>query len=335
MWRTVGHHKALNTLKRSLLAGRLSHAYLLAGPRNVGKMTLALDIAWMVNCIGEEPPCGECQQCRRIGEGLHADVRVVGIDTQETAKVRGRVTIGIDQVREVQREASLKPYEGRHRVFIVDGAEYLTEEAANCFLKILEEPPEQVMLVLLTAEVGALPSTLVSRCQLLELRPLPVSTVARELETRHGADQQKAEEIARLSGGRLGWAEQAMSSPELLERRDQRLATIESTIRGGLEERFAYAGRLASTFGSDRESARQELALWLEWWRDLLMVKEGAQELVTNQSRADTLGSAAEVLGAADIATALSAIGETTEHLERNINARLALEELMLALPRI
>ena len=218
MWRTIGHDKALNVLRRSLDAGRLSHAYLLAGARHVGKMTLAMDLARAVNCLEDQVPCGRCGQCGRIDRRLHADVQVVGVQADETGEGRGRVAIGIDRVREVQRDASLKPYEGRSRVFIFDGAEHLSEEAANALLKTLEEPPDQVVLILLTADAGALLPTLVSRCQVLELRPVPSSLIAAELEAHHNVDAARADEIARLTNGRPGWAVNAAASPRFWKR---------------------------------------------------------------------------------------------------------------------
>ena len=333
MWRTIGHDKAINALRRGQQEGRLSHAYLLVGPRQVGKMTLAVDLARMVNCLGDDGPCGECGQCRRIADGLHADVRVLGLDTPPSGDGRSRVAIGINQVREVQREATLKPYEGRCRVFIFDRAEHLSEEAANSLLKILEEPPEQVIMVLLASDAGGLLPTIVSRCQQLQLRPLPVPRVAHELEARYDADHEKAEEIARLSGGRVGWALEALSEPDLLARRAERLSAIESAVRGGLEERFSYSAKLAHSFGADRESTLQELALWQEWWRDVLVIKEGAPDLVTNLCRVDTLRPVAVALSAEQIADAIMTVQETLDNLDRNINPRLALDELMLAMP--
>ena len=334
MWLTVGHTKAVGTLERSLSGGRLSHAYLIVGPRHVGKMTLALDIARAVNCLGEDPPCGECGQCARIIAGLQADVRVVGLDGQEGGEPTSRVAIGIGQVREVQRESSLKPYEGRCRVFIVESAEHLSDEAANGLLKILEEPPDQVMLVLLALGSENLLPTIASRCQRLELRPLPISLVARELERRGDVDREQAEEIARLSKGRLGWAIRAIASPELLEGRISTLEAIEKVVLGGLEERFAYAASLAGRFRDGREAVRQEMGLWLEWWRDVLLLKEGVPESVTNRLRIDAMREMAGGLSSALVVEALRAVEETCEHLDRNVNPRLALENLMLAMPR-
>ena len=334
MWKTIGHDRAVTSLRRGLELGRTSHAYLVTGPAHVGKMTLALDLAAALNCVGSDGPCGQCSQCRRISGGLHADVRVIGLEGEDAPQGRWRVSISIDQVREVQREANLKPFEGRCRMFIFNGAEHLSEEAANSLLKLLEEPPEQVVLVLLTSDARTLPATIVSRCQLLELRPLPMATVVEVLREGHGADPATATEIARLSGGRLGWALDALARPELLRNRTERLRAIEQTVGAGLEDRFSYATALASSFLRSREVAREELRLWLDWWRDLLLVKEGAADYVTNLSRDDTLTEMAGSMTSAEISYAITSVLETWEHLERNVNARLALEELMLVLPR-
>ena len=334
MWQTIGHVKPVNVLRRSLEQGRIAHAYLLAGPPQVGKMTLALDLAQALNCVEDEKPCGSCSQCSRISRGLHADVQVIGLKTDDSGDGRRRAAISIDQVREVQREASLKPYEGSYRVFIFDGAEQLSEEAVNCLLKTLEEPPQQVVLLLLTSNAGALLPTLVSRCQLLELRPVPSSIISQILEDGYKTEGATAQEIARLSQGRPGWAVTVASSPAALERLDERLGAIEEVVKGGHEVRFAYAANLATSFGRDRESARQELAVWLAWWRDVLLVKEGTPKFVTHLSRMKTLQAVADALTSAQIAQGISGVQETVDYLDRNVNPRLALEELMLTLAR-
>ena len=334
MWRTIGHDKAVNTLRRSLSEGRVSHAYLLVGPCHVGKMTLALDLAQALNCLGDERPCGECNQCGRITRALHADVQVVGLGTDESGDGRIRVLIGIDQVREVQREASLKPYEGSYRVFIFDGAEQFSEEAANSLLKTLEEPPDQVVLLLLASDAGALLPTIMSRCQLLELRPVPASLISRELVARYDVDSDTAYEIARLSKGRPGWAFEAATRRDMLDRLYEKLEAIELVIKEGVGERFSYAASLASVIWRDRDAGRQELAIWLDWWRDVLLVKEGAPEFVTHLSRTESLQTVSRSLTSAQVAGAINAVQQTIDHLDRNVNPRLALEDLMLALPR-
>ena len=331
-WTTVGHAEVVASLQRSFQQGRIAHTYLLVGPSQVGKMTLALDLARLVSCRHEAPPCAECDQCRRITQRLHADVQVVDV---ERGDQRNRVNIGIDQVRELQKAANLKPFEGRYRVFIIDGAERLSEEAANALLKILEEPPDQVIMVLLAVDSELLLPTTVSRCRRLDLRPLDLKLVAGELAARFGCDAEKTQEVARLSGGRIGWALDAMDDPRLLEARSTTLATVEKLMHDGLEARFEYANELARGFASNRDSTQKTLALWLEWWRDVMMVKEGAPELAANLSRSDELHAASSSLSRGQVLGAIRSIQEASQDLERNVNPRLALEGLMLSLPRL
>jgi len=161
MWQVIGQDKALALLDRSLKENNVAHAYLFVGPRHIGKKTLALNLAQALNCDADKPPCGQCHSCRRILEQKHADVTCIGLDS--------KTEIGIDDIRKLQRLANLPPYEGKRKVFIIDDAEYLSTEAANSLLKILEEPPPKVVWVLLTAEEPRLLPTIVSRCQRLEL----------------------------------------------------------------------------------------------------------------------------------------------------------------------
>ena len=369
-WQTIGHDKAVSTLARSLESGRMAHAWLLAGPAHVGKMTLALDLARMVNCIAEEVgdrPCDECRQCQRISNSLHADVRIVS-QGGSTSGVTRRTAISVEQIRESQREAVLKPYEGRYRVFIIEDAENFTQEAANALLKMLEEPPDDVIFVLLASEVrensedesagyitysadygqdrvaalldavpqvGGILPTILSRCQTLELRPLPASTVQHELEQRFNLPSDEVTEIARLSKGRLGWALQAAAAPQILARRGARLDEIESVLASGLDEKFAYAERQAASFGRGREAVYDELQLWLDWWRDVLVVREGNDNLALNLSRLGALKAAASCCESTQIASAIRAIQETMSMMESNVNPRLCIEGMMLRMPQL
>ena len=135
MWQVRGYDTLLRQIETSVREGRYAHAYLLVGPPQVGKHTLAVNMAQAVNCLSSNHiPCGECTQCLHIARGHHADVRIIEVQREEEDGP-SRKEIGIGDVREVQHQASLKPYEGKHRVFVFDGAEHMSEEAANALLK--------------------------------------------------------------------------------------------------------------------------------------------------------------------------------------------------------
>jgi DNA polymerase-3 subunit delta' len=335
LWNVSERQPAARHLRKAVLEGRLAHAYLIVGPRHVGKLDLALELACAVNCLAApgERPCGECSQCRRISSRRHADIQVISLRRPQEEQ-QPRKEIGIDQVREVGRLASLMPFEGRYRVFIFDEAERMSEEASNALLKTLEEPPPNVLLVLTTTREEALLPTIRSRCQRLQMRPLPREEVMDYLVSSLGLEREEAERLARLSGGRLNWAVEAHQHPEPLERRAEELENLSGLALASLYERFQYADSLARRFSQDREAGREPLHLWLQWWRDILMTKEGVEGFVADCERLERLQREAERYSSATVVTFMHKLLETLDALEQNATPRLALENLMLALPR-
>ncbi len=330
MWQVIGHREATRFLSRSISMKRLSHAYLLAGPPHVGKLTLALELAQAVNCQAEDDiPCGECVPCRRIADGKHSDVQVLGVVLEERAK-----SISIDQVRGMQTAASLPPFEGRRKVFIIDRAEDLSHEAANSLLKTLEEPLPHVLIILTTDRESDLLPTIHSRCQRLELRPLPIALTKDVLTTQYAVTEDRAELLARLSGGCLGWALMALQKDGPLEQRNRRLAELVDLVGHATPtRRLGYAAELANVFGSNREEAEDILAVWLNWWRDLLLVKGGNSRLITNLDCERDLLRQAENLTIGQVQEFIRRLQQVRQQLEQNANPRLAFEVLMLNMP--
>jgi len=298
-------------------------------------MTLALNLAQAMNCQAAEPPCGECAACQKIALANHADVQIIGLTpNRDSAKANTRVEIGIDQIRQMQHSASLPPFEGRYKIFIIDGAERLSTEAANCLLKTLEEPVGKVIFILLTTNDRLLPATVVSRCQRLELSPMAASEVEAALNSGWGIEPQKAKLLARLSHGCLGWAVSAALDDDLLKLRAQKIDRFFDITEADYEERFAYASQLAVQFSQNREMVQGELDLWLDWWRDLLLVKVECSDIITNVDLEARLIEVARSYSLAQIKAVISSLQAAGEQLRQNANPRLVLEVLMLDIPR-
>jgi DNA polymerase-3 subunit delta' len=326
MWQVIGQDKILSLLDYSLKTDAVAHAYLLVGPRHVGKGTLAINLAQALNCDGPELPCGQCRSCQRILEGKHADVTPIGLDS--------KTEIGIDDIRGLQRLANLPPYEGKCKVFIIDEAEYLSTEAANSLLKILEEPPQRVVWLLLASEEEHLLPTIISRCQRLELKPVPSERIEGVLVNSYNVDADKAKLLTQLCHGRLGWALSALKNGDILEQRSQRIDKLVSLLTASLEQRFAYAQELANQFSQDRRAGTEIIEIWLDWWRDLMLIKGGCQEAIINVDYETVLKKQARGLSLSEIEGFLANLDLLQEAISKNVNTRLAWEWLMLNLPK-
>ncbi|MFC1978827.1 ATP-binding protein [Chloroflexota bacterium] len=327
MWNLFGQPKAVDLLKSSVEQKRLSHAYLFTGPAHIGKGTLASSLAQAVNCAEEDSPCGVCVSCGRIASGTNSDVQIISL-------APGAKEISIDQIREVQHTASIKPYESKWRVFIIDGADRLSIEASNSLLKTLEEPPNNVLLILTAVHRGQIMSTILSRCQILELHPVATKTIENGLVNQWGVDPEKAKHFSRFCNGAIGWALMAYGDESVVEGRAEIIDRIIELGSAFISDRFAYAAHQASFFGQDKEAVFETLSLWIGWWRDLLLVKQGCKELVANIDRIDMLEQLSDEYDVAQVAEFIKSLDLVVVNLHRNANPRLALEVLMLDIPK-
>ncbi len=316
----VGHDWAIDLLNRQQQQEQIPQAILLTGPPHVGKSTVGRFFIQSLNCQGDPKPCGRCLACHKMISGNHPDVRIFDSDDE---------AIKIDQMRELQRELSLSPLESQYRIALLCNFERATNSAANALLKTLEEPGPAVTLILTAADPSGLLPTVVSRCQLLALRPLPKQTVLDALQSRWQVPPEQAELLAQLAAGRLGWAVRALADKEFLERRTRRLQDLLDLLQMSRAERLAYAYELSR----DSKAVQEALSLWLTLWRDLCLLQSGSQTKLINLDWQEKLQTIAPHTSLEQAKEMVSKIRTALLNLNHNVNTRLNLELLLLKLP--
>lgn len=315
-WGIIGHDWAVQRLSAAIARGQLAQSHLFVGPPSVGKAALAR--ATTRALIGRD------ERARRlIDAGRHPDLTWVQPDGD---------SIKVDAVRELLHTLALAPVESTHRVAVVDQAHLITDSGKNAILKTLEEPNAKVVMILIAPSTDAVLPTISSRCQVLNLRPAPFADVRQALITR-GAPPERATFLARLARGRVGWALNALADEGLLEARAERLDDLQRLLGGTATERFAYAEKLARQDGDKISTVLDE---WLLFWRDVGQVIGGTYtENLRNGDRSSVVVQVAQSVSAADVRTLMHAVAHTEQLIEQNINTRLALDTLLLKMPRV
>jgi DNA polymerase-3 subunit delta' len=328
----VGHEWAVQLLVSAIANDHVGHAYLITGAERIGKTTLARTFAQALNCEAPAPerPCGHCRTCRLIRSDHHPDVRLLQPETSG----RGKLTIKIDQIRELQQELNLLPYEARQRVAILKRFDTANVNAANAFLKTLEEPPQKVVLLLTANDAESLLPTIASRCRTIGLRPLNPTLVEESLMIRWGVNPDQAQVLSRLADGRLGWAVAASQDDSILAGRQQQLAQLREALDGNRVRRFALAEKLARK----PELLPDLLRTWLSWWHDLALLAYRRQSIgpivpISNVDQRQYLANLADKWAREKVLSGFKQTDLALWQLERNGNTRLVLENLFLSYP--
>jgi len=252
----------------------------------------------------------------------HPDLRVVA--PQEEGG-----TVKIDQIRDLQRALNLTPNESRCKIGVLTDFERATHSAANALLKTLEEPPSYAHLILLATSSDQLLPTIVSRTQHLPLHPLSRRVVTEGLVNMYQIPPERAQRLARLSGGRVGWAIQALEDPLHAQQIEESVRRLFRLLESDLPTRFEVAEGLAE----DDVKAHQTLEQWRTAWRDVLLLQTQNGEALTLREQRTALESIAGQVALPSTLDALQRIGATQQALRRHGNSRLHLEALVLNLP--
>ena len=311
----LGQEGCLTVLRRSLAKGKTAHAYLFEGIEGCGKKKTAIAFIEALFC-GQNEGCGHCSSCRRIALLQHPDLHLVEPDG---------TFIKIDQIRELQKELSFRPYEAPRKACIIDGVDKLNPAAGNALLKTLEEPPGNALIILVTAHVGAVLPTILSRCQRLLFPALPQTAVEEFLLGRNCVPE-TARIAASLAGGSLKKALD-ISADEALADRKSLLERIDALTTREMSPLFSAAEELAG----NKETALETLDLLTTYLRDVLLMQGGSPEMV-NRDLFPLIERNASRFSLDAVMERIGNVFEARHALQRNVNPRLAMEVLFMRL---
>jgi DNA polymerase-3 subunit delta' len=304
----------------------------MAGPRGVGKYQFAIALAQALNCerLKAADACGECVACRKIACKEHADVRTIRRESQDPSVKKDYKSqfIKIEQTRAMSEQAQFRPYEGRHRVFIIDDAECLQHQAANSLLKTLEEPPDTSLIILITAKPFALLDTIRSRCLMLNFTPLTTAEIERHLQTMDRLSDD-ARLRARLANGSIGRAIEI----DLVAYREMRNILLELVETLAFSRDSIKLLSVAEYLGRklDKDEFEKHLDALMVLFRDLFNLKlRQAEGVLTNEDIADRLERIASALSIEQIGGWTDGIEELFRALPRNVNRQLGMEAVLI-----
>ena len=325
----IGNTLVVETLQQMAKNGQVAHSILLAGPEKIGRTTIALQFAAMLNCEDTESskkPCEQCRTCRLIMNKNHPDVIHLvpgnvlcrgegGHESHPNSR-----DIRICQIRGVIETVSRYPFEAPWRVIIIEPAEHLGRESANALLKTLEEPPEHTVFILISATPHSLPETIVSRCRQVTCSLVNPKIIEQELLLRD-IPPELASKATKAANKRPGEAIKFCHHPDLIETRNMKLENCKNIIAAGNTARFQYASELATNWRKDRTMVYEELEIWSSFWEENLLQTARTENLTHPTIHASLTG--------------LKAVDNAKNNLDALVMPRLCLELMLLQFPAL
>ena len=311
-----GQDSALLILKENINNARVFSSYLFVGPDGIGKKEAAKNFAKAINCLNDRmKPCDICVPCKKINSGIHPDVFLV---TPKGASA----SIGIDEIREVISRANLKPYEGKKKVFIIEGAHSMTAESANAFLKTLEEPPRDTVFILLSRSKELVLPTIISRCNTVKFFTAPPETVKRVLMERFSAkgepfEKDEARILSGFSSGRIGEAIR-MKEKNLIARKNKILDSVT-----GVD----FRDKLSAY--SDKRELKENMEFIVSYLRDIFLYKATQDERTAlNSDRISEIKTMSAKLQTEKIDYLIKKVIKLSSYVDYNVNPKIVIDVL-------
>ncbi len=320
----VGQEQLREHLENAVRAGKVSHAYIINGERNAGKEFIAKTFAMALQCENRQDvePCGECHSCKQALSGNHPDIIFI------THEKPG--TIGVDDIRrQINTDVAIKPYSGPKKIYIVSEGEKMTVQAQNALLKTLEEPPEYAVILILTDNVNTLLPTILSRCVVLNMKPVKDAQIKEYLMENMGIPDYKADICVAFARGNVGKARLLANSEEFDKVKEEAITLLKYIGEMELHEIVAAIKKI-NEYKFDVNDYMDILSIW---YRDVLLFKatHDVNHLIFREE-IQHIRKVADKSTYEGIERIIDALEKSKQRLNANVNFELTMELLLLTI---
>lgn len=319
----IGHEQIIEHLRNAITLDKISHAYILNGPEDSGKMMLAEAFAMALQCEGEgERPCLACRSCRQAMDHNQPDIIYVSHEKPNT--------IGVDDIRtQVNNDIGIKPYSSRYKVYIIDEAQKMNQQAQNALLKTIEEPPAYAVLLLLTTNSDSFLPTILSRCITLNLKAVKEDVIRGYLMQNYQIPDYQADICAAFSQGNVGKAVKLAASSDFTDLKESVLQLMKRLSDIDLYEMTAAVKQIAEY----KLTVNDYFDLMMIWFRDVLYFKAtGDVNGLIFKDEVYDIKKQAEKRSYQGIETILKALETAKVRVSANVNFDLVIELLLLTI---
>lgn len=328
----VGHEGIKKHFRLSLANKKTSHAYLISGEDDSGKMMLTQAFAVALQCmelnsdvkeVEDLDSCGICRSCKQFKSGNHPDIIYV-------KRLKNKYEIGVDDIREqVNNNIVIKPYSSPYKIYIIDEAQMLSVQAQNALLKTLEEPPEYAIVILITNNLSSILETIQSRCIMLQTKPVEKDLIKAYLMSEYQIPDYQAELSAIFAQGNVGKAINYASSEEFTEIKNDVLNILEH-----IDEKEDYELiDLVNNLSKEKDNVSNILDLILLWYRDVLMYKVTKNpNLLLYKKEISSISKRANIISYEEVQNILKSIEEAKIKIEANVNLETILQLMLFTI---
>lgn len=320
----AGQDEIKKALINSINNDNVSHCYIFEGPKNMGKYELSLVFAQSLLCRNfSDEPCNECSNCKKLNTMNHPDLHI--INSEEKTIKKEEIDYFIESIYK-------KPYEASRKIYIINNCHDMTVQAANAFLKTLEEPPKDSVIILLTNNINLLLPTIISRSQIIKFKNVKINEINKFLADKYNTDEIRSSLAAYYSKGILNKAVNIVKGKDdILQKRSEIIQIFDRIINSDSEAIFEYE----NYFEEQKDNIDIIIEIMMIWIRDIVFVKNNIDSLIINKDLAELAERHGSIMNANHVHELIQYLQFSSDNIKNNVNYKLAIDKMVFKIQEV